>query len=142
MCSAQVWLPKNRQKSSTKTLELFLRRFKKLSRVPISSSHTTKLSENPSITINGRLVIRFSLMETNSISKCSLKGSYGICYQVSSFCRGNDFLKPLIIDEQSKVTGLEQAKKIIELVNKGENVVMLSNHQTEADPQVVWSARY
>ena len=50
--------------------------------------------------------------------------------------RGNDFLKPLIILDQSILRGGDNAKKISEYVAKGENVVILSNHQTEADPQV------
>lgn len=32
--------------------------------------------------------------------------------------------------------GKENALKILDLAAKGENVVILSNHQTEADPQV------
>ena len=50
--------------------------------------------------------------------------------------RGNEFLKPLIILDQSILRGGENAKKISEYVANGENVVILSNHQTEADPQV------
>ena len=50
---------------------------------------------------------------------------------------GNEFLKPLIIDNQSKAFGLDNANKIKELIAKGDNVVILSNHQTEADPQVL-----
>mmetsp|Transcript_11263 Transcript_11263/g.11298 ORF Transcript_11263/g.11298 Transcript_11263/m.11298 type:complete len:377 (-) Transcript_11263:66-1196(-) len=50
---------------------------------------------------------------------------------------GNEFLKPLMILEQSRIVGLENAKKIEELLTKGDNVMILSNHQTEADPQVL-----
>ena len=50
---------------------------------------------------------------------------------------GNDFLRPLVIQEESKIVGLENAKKIQELTARGENVIILSNHQTEADPQVL-----
>jgi glycerol-3-phosphate O-acyltransferase len=50
---------------------------------------------------------------------------------------GNDFFMPLIIDNQSKLFGVENARKIREIITKGENVVILSNHQTEADPQVL-----
>ena len=35
------------------------------------------------------------------------------------------------------MVGADNAKKIVELVSKGENVVILSNHQTEVDPQVL-----
>jgi len=50
---------------------------------------------------------------------------------------GNDFLKPLIILKESRMVGEANAKRILELAKKGENVVILSNHQTEADPQVL-----
>ena len=52
--------------------------------------------------------------------------------------RGNDFLRPLVILEQSKVEGLQNADKIAQLIAKGDNVIIMSNHQTEADPQVWW----
>jgi len=51
--------------------------------------------------------------------------------------RGNNFIRPLIINEQSKLVGIDHAKKILEKINQGQNVVILSNHQTEADPQVI-----
>ena len=51
-------------------------------------------------------------------------------------CRGNEFLKPLIIMDQSILRGEDNMKKISEYIAKGDNVVILSNHQTEADPQV------
>jgi glycerol-3-phosphate O-acyltransferase len=50
--------------------------------------------------------------------------------------RGNDFLKPLIILDQSILRGGDNLGKISEYIAKGDNVVILSNHQTEADPQV------
>ena len=50
---------------------------------------------------------------------------------------GNDFFAPLIIENESKLFGVDNAKKIKEIMAKGENVVILSNHQTEADPQVL-----
>ena len=51
--------------------------------------------------------------------------------------RGNDFLHPLVILKKSKIEGAEYAKKILETLERGENVIILSNHQTEADPQVI-----
>jgi len=50
---------------------------------------------------------------------------------------GNDFLKPLIIDEESKVFGIEKCKLIESYIANGDNVIILSNHQTECDPQVI-----
>lgn len=50
---------------------------------------------------------------------------------------GNDFFRPLVIKEQSKLFGKENAKKMEALLKEGHNVVLLSNHQTEVDPQVI-----
>lgn len=55
------------------------------------------------------------------------------------FCfdyRGNDFIRPLIIMEQSRTVGVEQLGNMQAVLDRGENVVLLSNHQTEADAQV------
>lgn len=45
-------------------------------------------------------------------------------------------MKPLIILDQSILRGADNLNKISEYVAKGDNIVILSNHQTEADPQV------
>ena len=50
---------------------------------------------------------------------------------------GNDFFRPMMIMEQSKMEGVENAIDIANRIKNGENVVILSNHQTEADPQVI-----
>eukprot|EP01035_Chromulina_nebulosa_P025419 gene25419-33175_t len=50
---------------------------------------------------------------------------------------GNDFLRPLVILQKSKIEGAEYAQKILKTLERGENVIILSNHQTEADPQVL-----
>jgi hypothetical protein len=42
----------------------------------------------------------------------------------------------MIILQQSKMEGVESAKEMNQLLERGENIVILSNHQTEADPQV------
>ena len=61
-------------------------------------------------------------------------------YDFVLYCnRGNDFLKPLIILDQSILRGADNLNKISEYVAKGDNIVILSNHQTEADPQVTMS---
>jgi hypothetical protein len=49
---------------------------------------------------------------------------------------GNSFMRPLIIAEKSRLLGKENFQKIREILAKGENAVILSNHQTEADAQV------
>lgn len=50
---------------------------------------------------------------------------------------GNDFFRPLVVMDKSKVFGTEQLEKIRGYINAGENVILYSNHQTEADPQVI-----
>jgi glycerol-3-phosphate O-acyltransferase len=50
---------------------------------------------------------------------------------------GLDFIKPLVIFEQSKVLGLDNVSLIDSQLKNGDNVVLLSNHQTEPDPQLI-----
>lgn len=50
---------------------------------------------------------------------------------------GLDFIRPLIIMKESKVLHRNHLKQISEQINRGENVILLSNHQTELDPQVI-----
>lgn len=50
---------------------------------------------------------------------------------------GLDFLRPLIIFSQSKVYGEDVIQEIENNLRKGENVILLANHQTEPDPQAI-----
>jgi len=50
---------------------------------------------------------------------------------------GNDFFRPMIVKEKSIVMGTENLARIDAYIKAGENVVLYSNHQTEADPQVI-----
>lgn len=50
---------------------------------------------------------------------------------------GNDFLRPLIDMEHSSIEGLLHVDEIHAHLIKGHNVVLLANHQTEADPQAI-----
>lgn len=50
---------------------------------------------------------------------------------------GLDFMRPLINLSSSQVLGLEQVDAICSQLKKGENVILLANHQTEADPQII-----
>lgn len=50
---------------------------------------------------------------------------------------GLDFIRPLILFESSKVLGLETVDRMIDQLAKGENVILLANHQTEPDPQAI-----
>lgn len=50
---------------------------------------------------------------------------------------GNEFLRPLIDFPRSRLKGKENIDEIIACLKKGENVILLANHQTEADPQAI-----
>ena len=50
---------------------------------------------------------------------------------------GNDFIRPMIDMKESTLTGLKSLIEIDKAIKNGENVVLLANHQIEADPQVI-----
>ena len=50
---------------------------------------------------------------------------------------GIDFLKPLVDLKNSKLYGIDNLKKIKEYIDKKENVILLSNHQSEVDPLII-----
>lgn len=50
---------------------------------------------------------------------------------------GLDLLRPLVIFAKSQVLGLHHVQKMEQFLAKGENVILLANHQTEPDPQAI-----
>lgn len=50
---------------------------------------------------------------------------------------GIDFIRPFIDFNRSKIFGLDVIRSIQNQLKKGENVILLANHQTEPDPQVI-----
>lgn len=50
---------------------------------------------------------------------------------------GLDFIRPLIIFENSKVLRLELVDRMAEQLKNRHNVILLANHQTEPDPQAI-----
>lgn len=50
---------------------------------------------------------------------------------------GLDFFRPLIRFDQSKVYGQEHLAKILKQLERKENAILLANHQTEPDPQII-----
>ncbi len=50
---------------------------------------------------------------------------------------GLEFIKPLILLDQSKVINISYADEIEKALSNGENVILLANHQTEPDPQCI-----
>lgn len=49
---------------------------------------------------------------------------------------GIDFMEPLVDKELSTVQGLENVELMKKRIDKGENVILFGNHQTESDPQL------
>jgi len=50
---------------------------------------------------------------------------------------GVEFLEGVVDKDESLILGMDRVKKIREQVAAGDNVVFLSNHQSEGDPQVL-----
>ena len=50
---------------------------------------------------------------------------------------GHDFVRPLLDFAKSSLTGEDTLQAIEKALNKKENVILLYNHQTEIDPQVI-----
>ncbi len=50
---------------------------------------------------------------------------------------GMDFIRPFVDFANSKVFGLDHLQSIRTQIKKGENVILLANHQTEPDPQII-----
>jgi len=50
---------------------------------------------------------------------------------------GLDFIRPLIDISSSSISGMEYLEEIVTHVKNGSNIILLSNHQTEADPQAI-----
>lgn len=50
---------------------------------------------------------------------------------------GLELFRPLIIFENSEIRHAHRIKEIEQYLSKGENVILLANHQTEPDPQVI-----
>lgn len=50
---------------------------------------------------------------------------------------GLEFIRPLVLFDKSTLTGVENLDAIEAAVSKGENVILLGNHQTEPDPQAI-----
>ncbi|MBB64972.1 MAG: hypothetical protein CMO81_07890 [Waddliaceae bacterium] len=50
---------------------------------------------------------------------------------------GLDFFRPLLDQEKSEILGKEQFQKLDAFIHSGENAVLFTNHQIEADPQIL-----
>lgn len=50
---------------------------------------------------------------------------------------GLDFIRPFIDFSRSKIFGLPSLQSIQKQIGKGDNVILLANHQTEPDPQII-----
>jgi len=65
--------------------------------------------------------------------------SFSIYNQAQSSQRalGLDMFRVLIDQEHSQILGEENLKEIAAKIERGENVILLANHQTEPDPQAI-----
>lgn len=50
---------------------------------------------------------------------------------------GLDFIRPFIDFDHSRIVGINHLKAIESQLEKGENAILLANHQTEPDPQII-----
>jgi glycerol-3-phosphate O-acyltransferase len=50
---------------------------------------------------------------------------------------GIDFIRPLIMLENSRVLGESSINEVVDQLSNGHNVILLANHQTEPDPQII-----
>lgn len=50
---------------------------------------------------------------------------------------GLDFIRPLIDLPHSRIEGKKHLEAVADSLKKGENVILLANHQTESDPQAI-----
>ena len=56
---------------------------------------------------------------------------------IDYYALGLDLLRPLVIFERSKTFGLDHVEQMEAQLSKGDNVILLANHQTEPDPQAI-----
>ena len=57
--------------------------------------------------------------------------------ELDFYAWGNNFFRSMIKWRHARVEGLENVKAIKERLAAKDNVVLMANHQTEADPQVL-----
>ncbi|WP_201456298.1 1-acyl-sn-glycerol-3-phosphate acyltransferase [Chlamydia sp. 17-3921] len=57
---------------------------------------------------------------------------------IDLFHFGIEFFSVLIDDENSRVVNIEQLDSIQQYISRGDNVILLANHQTECDPQLMY----
>ncbi|MFT4552889.1 MAG: glycerol-3-phosphate O-acyltransferase [Chlamydiales bacterium] len=50
---------------------------------------------------------------------------------------GLDFIRPLVDLDKSAVRGIQNVDRMVKQIQSGDNVILLANHQTEPDPQII-----
>lgn len=50
---------------------------------------------------------------------------------------GLDLLRPLVVFDKCKILGLDRVSTMEQYLARGDNVILLANHQTEPDPQAI-----
>ncbi len=56
---------------------------------------------------------------------------------IDFYAFGTALMRPLVDLSHSAVVGLEQVQKMVGQLSAGDNVILLANHQTEPDPQLI-----
>jgi len=67
----------------------------------------------------------------------ALRGKEGDDIPIDFYAFGCDFFRPCMDLENTIVSGRDNLQQAADYLAKGENVVFLANHQSEADPQVM-----
>ncbi len=60
-----------------------------------------------------------------------------VCHPFDFYAFGVNFLKPLVDEKKSTVSGKENLQEIAKHLEKKHNVIFFANHQIEADPQAL-----
>jgi len=60
-----------------------------------------------------------------------------VCEPIDCYTLGLEFIRPILDMDHSLVKGRENIQEMQKSLAKGENVILLSNHQTEIDPQII-----
>lgn len=60
-----------------------------------------------------------------------------IRYPFDHYMFGINFMRPLVNEAESSLRGENEIQEVIDHLSRGDNVIFLANHQTEADPHAI-----
>lgn len=84
----------------------------------------------------------FTLFTELVVKHLETKESFGLFHKslrhpFDYYAFGLDFIRPLIDFSKSRVFRPEIVETMVDQLARGENVILLANHQTEPDPQII-----